>query len=274
MTEEGRVDHIFMTPVKGTALHSMDEVVVSEHGIAGDRRFFVIDERDRLTNGRRYGPLVTVQSQFDAQSGVLTLVFPDGTTVTGDAAPTGDAVSVHFFDHHVAGHVVPGPWRAALSEFCARPVRLIEADVAGHGLDLHPLTLLGSASIAWLRGRGAAAHALDRRRFRASLEIAGITPFREETWIGHRVRIGDVVAEVIGKVPRCRVIRQDPETGRPDVDTLRMLVDGYRHRAITAGGTASVAAPAGGEDHISFAVYGRAMGSGYVRVGDPVVVEK
>jgi uncharacterized protein YcbX len=267
----GRVDHIFMTPVKGTTLHSMDEAVVTEHGIPDDRRFFVIDERDRLTNGRRHGPLVMVQSRFDPRSSVLTLVFPDGTTVAGTAAPTGQPVSVHFFDHYVAGHEVPGPWQAALSEFCGRPVRLIQADVAGHGLDLHPLTLLGSSSIEWLRGR-AAAGVLDRRRFRTSLEIAGTSPFNEDTWIGHPVTIGDVVAEVIGKVPRCRVTRQDPETGRPDVDTLRMLVDSYRDRAIAAGGTPPAAMPAGGEEHISFAVYGRVLRPGRVRVGDPVVV--
>lgn len=269
----GRIDHIFMTPVKGTSLHSMHEVVVTERGILEDRRFFIVDERDRLTNGRRHGPLVMVRSAFDSRSGVLTLAFPDGTTVTGEATPTGEPVSVHFFDHYVAGHVVPGPWEEALSEFCGRPLRLVHADVAGQGLDLQPLTLLGRSSIEWLRARDAAAHHLDRRRFRASLEIAGTPPFAEESWIGLRVMIGDVVAEVTGKVPRCRVIRQNPRTGRPDVDTLRMLVDSYGDRTIAARGSPPTSVHTGGEDHISFAVYGRVLRTGPVRVGDQVVVE-
>jgi uncharacterized protein YcbX len=269
--EVGRLDHIHMTPVKGTALHSLEQATVTEHGIPEDRRFFLIDQRGRLVNGRRHGPLVAVRSGFDRRTRVLTLVLPDGTTVDGRAAPTGEAVSVHFFDHYVAGHVVPGPWQAALSDYCGGPLRLVEADEAGHGLDLEPLTVVGSSSIEWLRGRGA--DVLDRRRFRASLEISGTPPFAEERWIGSRLRLGEIALDVIGKVPRCRVIRQDPETGMPDLDTLRLLVDTYPDRATTVRG-ADPALPAGREDHISFAVYGRATRPGNVRVGDPIVLEK
>ena len=55
MTAGARVSRLSTTPVKGLALHHRDEILLLRTGAAGDREFFVIDGRDRLTTGWKTG---------------------------------------------------------------------------------------------------------------------------------------------------------------------------------------------------------------------------
>lgn len=253
--------HLHTTPVKGTRLHSPAEVLITRDGILDDRRFYIIDGRGRLTNGRRHGPLVQIVTHFDHATDELSFRFPDGSMVAAPATERTEVVSTLFSDHHVAGHLIEGPWNAALSEFAGQPLRLVEADHPGQGLDVHPITVVSSASIEWLRQRDSTAGAIDRRRFRTSLELAGVLPLEEEGWAGRQLAIGDVVLELFEPVPRCRVTRQDPETGTPDVDTLRILVRSRRLRSESDGPATNDA---------DFAMYALVSHPGTVRAGQEV----
>jgi uncharacterized protein YcbX len=255
--------HLHTTPVKGTRLHSPTEVLITRDGILDDRRFYIIDGRGRLTNGRRHGPLVQIVTHLDHVSGELSFRFPDGSVVAASATVRSEAVSTLFFDHYVDGHVIEGPWNAALSDFAGQPLRLIEADHPGRGLDLHPITVVSSSSIDGLRQQDPTAEAIDRRRFRTSLELAGALPLEEEGWAGRQLAIGDVVLEMFEPVPRCRVTRQDPETGTPDVDTLRILV---RSRGLLSESDGSAET---GND-VNFAMYALVARPGTVRTGQEV----
>ena len=53
----GTVAWVALAPVKGLALELVDETELTEAGPAGDRRFFLIDENDRLVNAKGLGVL-------------------------------------------------------------------------------------------------------------------------------------------------------------------------------------------------------------------------
>jgi len=115
-----------------------------------------------------------------------------------------------------------------------------------------PVTLVSDGSLARLAHE--AGVPVDARRFRMLLELAGCAEHEEDTWDGRRLRVGHVVLCVGGPVDRCAVTTRDPETGKRDLDTLRLIAS-YRGR------------PRGS---IDFGVYAQVERPGVVRVGDPV----
>ena len=135
----------------------------------------------------------------------------------------------------------------------AGPLRLIQTDSPGDGYDIHPATLVSQASVDELGRRAGRNGDPDARRFRMLFTLAGCEAHEEDTWIGRRVRIGDVVVRVPGPVPRCVVTTQDPDTGLRDLDTLRIIKD---YRGLRDG------------RRIDFGVYADVEEPGIVRIGD------
>ena len=241
------------TPVKSLLLHHPDEIVLEPFGVASDRRFYLIREDGRLLAGLHHGPLALVRAEWAPEPDRLRLTFPDGDVVEGEVS-LADPVLTDFWGHRVEGRLVGGPWAEALSGFSGRPVRLVKADAPAGGVDAEPLTLVSSESIAEL-ARQAGLDALDGRRFRMLLEIQGCAPHEEDTWIGHRVKLGEAVVEIPGPVPRCATTTRDPSTGLRDLDALREIA---AYRGKREG------------KNIDFGVYARVVEPGRVRVGDPV----
>ena len=245
---------ISIAPVKGLGLAHPREVSVEPHGVAENRRFFLVDEEGRRYGLIRHGRLVQVAAETDAEATRLELRFPGGDVVAGDVE-LGFPVTTDFYGRPVEGRLVEGPWADALSAYAGRPIRIVRADGPGGGVDRArgPVSLVSKES-----GEQLAAHAgvpVDLRRFRMLFGIEGVRAHEEDGWAGREVRIGDAAVRILARVARCAITTQDPDTGERDLDTLR-LIDGYRPRD-----------PAGG---ICFGVWGEVARPGRVRVGDPV----
>ncbi|MBI2238551.1 MAG: MOSC domain-containing protein [Actinobacteria bacterium] len=249
------VARLNVTPVKSTALHQPDEIRLEPYGAAGNREFFFVDEDGRMFTGSKHGSLVRIRAEHDPDRERITLRFPDGIVVEGDSDGRGEALLVDFYGRAVPSHVVEGPWGDALSRFAGRDVRLVRADRPGDGIDVHPVTLVSTASVEELSRHGDRDGPVDPRRFRMLVEVDGCTPHEEDTWEGRRVRLGDAVVLVGDPVPRCVVTTQDPDTGRRDFPTLRVIKE-YR-------GTTE-------DQELVFGVYGEVVEPGIIRVGDPV----
>ena len=248
------VSRLSVTPVKGLALHHPEETTLDEHGVAANRRFYLVREDGRLFSGLQHGPLVRVRAEWDEDADRLSLHFPDGTVVDGEVR-LGEAIHTDFWRRRdVPGRVVEGPWSDALSALASRRLRLVKADVAGAAVDVEPVTLISEESVAEL-GRQAGREAVDGRRFRMLVEIAGCSPHEEDAWSGRRLRLGEALLEVGGPVPRCATTTRDPSTGVRDFDALRAIA-AYRGRR-------------DGHD-IDFGVYARVLEPGRVGVGDAV----
>jgi uncharacterized protein YcbX len=211
---------INVTPVKGTALHHAQTALLTEVGIAGNRRFHLVDERGALYSGLAHGPLVQVAADVDGDT--LLCRFPDGTAISGSTVDLGRPVSTDFYGRTVPGREVEGPFGAAFSSYVGEAVHLIRTDRDGDGPDEFPLTLVSWASVEEL-GRRGDNPGLDPLRFRINLELDGATPFEEDSWDGGRIQVGEAVLRIEGQIPRCAVTTQDPATGLHDWNTLKQI---------------------------------------------------
>jgi uncharacterized protein YcbX len=246
---------IAVAPVKGLALAARDAVDLSPAGVAGDRRFYLVDETGHLINQKRAPALATVHAQVT--DGRIGLRFPDGSLVE-DEVRLGEPVTTSFYGRPVSGRLVEGPWSVALTEHTGSTLRLVRAEREGDGVDRGGgagVTIVSTASLAAL-AEAAGLDALDGRRFRMLLTVDGLEPHGEDAWLGLRLRAGAAVVEPLGNVGRCAVTTRDPDTGVRDLETLD-LIEAYR------GGLETT-------EPLPFGIWGRVVEPGRVAVGDPV----
>ena len=215
-----RVVRIAIAPVKGLGLVHPDEVVLGRSGVAGDRRYYLIDPDGRLINNKSCGELMQIRPELNGDDR-LALHFPNGVVV-GEVA-LGDAVETSFYGRPVTGRLVDGPWSAAISEHASRPLRLVRADEPGDAIDrTHVVSVISDGSLRAL-AREAGVDDVDGRRFRMTFELEGCDEHEEDGWIGSEVEVGEARIRVTGPVGRCAVTTRNPESGVSDLDTLRAL---------------------------------------------------
>jgi uncharacterized protein YcbX len=236
-------------------LHHPNEVDLLESGVRGDRRFYIVAESGRLVNDKTFGPLQLVRTGYDERLDVLTMRIGDGEEISA-AVERGEEIDTRFHSRPRSARVVVGPWAAHLSAHVGEPVRLVEpsGSAVDRGRD-GAATIVSLASLDALAGTLGVAN-VDGRRFRMNLGFDGVDPHAEDAWLGRRIRVGDAVIVPQGNVGRCAVTTQNPDTGRPDLDTLKALA-AYRGDMETT-------------EPLPFGVHAAVVEPGRVRVGDPV----
>jgi uncharacterized protein YcbX len=250
-----RVVWLSLTPVKGTRLHHPNEVDLLETGVRGDRRFYIVTESGRLVNDKTCGALQLVHADYDEHHDVLTMRFPDGEEVSAPVE-RGAELETTFHSRQRHARVVAGPWADHLAAVVGEPVLLVEPPESGVDRGHSgAATLVSVGSLAALAGV-LGVESVDGRRFRMNVGIEGISPHEEDAWLGRRVRIGEAVVVPEGNVGRCAVTTQNPDTGRPDLDTLEALAS-YRGELETT-------------EPLAFGVHAAVVAPGRVRVGDAV----
>jgi uncharacterized protein YcbX len=247
-----------VTPVKATRLHGVDSVELGPDGVPENRRFYVIDDRDRMINSKIVGELQTVIADYSGVDRVLRLSLPDGRVIDGEVQ-LGDEVDTRFFSTQRRARTVLGPFADALSEVAGRSLRLVEPCSVGGGVDRGPdgaVSLISRASLARLAEVGGV-DALDSRRFRMLIEIDGVGAHAEDAWVdGGPVRVGGALVAFTGHVGRCLITSRDPDSGVVDLPTLDLL--GSYRDAIES------------TEPLPFGVWGRVLEPGTIRVGDEV----
>ena len=238
------ISRINMTPVKSLRLHHPDGLWLDRHG-AADRKFLLVDDRQRLYNGNRDAVLVCAEATWDAGSRRLAITVPGVGIVVGEVV-RGAPMFVDVYGRPVRGHVVEGPWAAALSKLVGRSLTLVERGSGAWGTDIRPVTLISQASLDLVDGDG--------RRFRMLFEIEGFHALEEESWRNRRLHIGEATLLIGRPTPRCAFPSADPDTGRRDRDVLRELIE----------------ARGGVQGQACLGVYAEVLRPGLVRVGDAV----
>ncbi len=76
-------------------------------------------------------------------------------------------------------------------------------DRPGDAVDVHPINLVSTASIAHLRAVTPGGDRLSRRPVSHASDGCGV--HEEDTWGGRTVRVGQALLTVVGPVPRCVV---------------------------------------------------------------------
>lgn len=274
MTGAIRVTALGTTPVKGLRIAGRERISLERSGARGDRRFYLIDDRARMINGKRSGALNEVVARLDPEpsaegsAGVageraagetLTLTFPDGRSVS-EEIELGETIETTFFSRPRAARLVRGELSRALSEHAGEALRLVRAADGSPAIDRGAdgaVSLISRASLARLADV-AGVERVDARRFRMTVEIDGVAAFAEDEWLGEELTVGAARVRVRGHVGRCIVTSRHPESGVVDLPTLDLLRS-FRADAATS-------------EPLAFGVYGEVLQAGTIAVGDELRV--
>ncbi|WP_411284673.1 MOSC domain-containing protein [Lapillicoccus sp.] len=248
------ITRLSTTPVKGLRIHHPDSIHLTPQGARGDRLFYLVDDEGGVQSCTRNPGLYALSAAYDEETRRLE-VSRGGEVLHGGVVEAADTVDTDMWGlRMLAGDVVADPtWGSLFSEVVGRGVRLVRA--RGSAFDVHPVTLLGGASLARLT-RHAGLAQIDPRRFRMLLEFTGGDPHVEDSWAGELLHAGGAVLRAGGPVHRCAATTRDPDRGAVDLQTLR-LITGYRGRQESALGLGA-----------NFGVYAEVVEPGTVSLGD------
>lgn len=247
------VERIGFTPLKGARHTAHAGSTLDAHGPVGDRRWCLVDPaRDRVL--RTVENPTLLQAVAHAAGETLTVGLPGGA-VEGTPEPTGDLRSVDYWGREAKVELLDGPWSAAFSAHLGYDVRLARPTRVGEVVYGGSVTLVTTSSMALLSEQVGRPVGSERFRSTYLLDVDGLEPHAEDSWVGREVTLGEAVVRVRGVVPRCAVVDLDPATGVPDVPVLKALA-GYRRC----------------DGEICFGVDAEITVPGRVRVGDPVVL--
>ncbi|RKN30054.1 MOSC domain-containing protein [Micromonospora musae] len=237
-----RLSAIHTYPVKGCHRLDHDGAQVLPWGLAGDRRWMVVDADGVGVTQRETQRLVGLHATL--HDGGL-LLRADGRPDLQVPEPTGgEPLPVRTFrSRKLPVPALPaGPaaddWLGALLDrpvrlvFLARPTRHLAADTRTHDTgdqvsfaDAYPLLLANTASLTalndWLAEAGE--EPVPMSRFRPNLVVDGAPAWAEDDWEGRPLRIGEVTFRAAGSCDRCVVTTTDQETGVRHREPLRTL---------------------------------------------------
>ena len=265
---------LFIYPVKSVRGCAVDEATVDPRGLAGDRRFMVVDADGKFLSQRTLPRLALIGTRLDAATLSLEAPRHGVIEIPRDGQPDADQRQVSVWSSgdltaEDCGDAVAGWLSDFLSTSCRlvragaafrRPVRKVPAGLEASEVafaDAFPGLLLTEASLRALNDRLIARgeEMVPMDRFRPNLVVAGATPHAEDGWT--RVRIGRAVLRCAGPCARCVMTTIDQQTGERGVEPLRTL-SSYRRDARQPGDVNF------GQNVIPEGV------TGIVRVGDPV----
>jgi len=227
--------HIY--PLKGGRGLDLDESAVHPWGLAGDRRWMLVDQDFRFISQREHASLARVDLTF-GPGGALNVAARDHAPLTVPVPDGADLVKVTVWD---AALLAAGAGPAAdawFSAYLGEPARLVYLDDPtrravdpGYGqpgdvvnfADGFPLLLTSQESLDqlgdWLAADGD--QPVPMNRFRPNVVVTGFEPWAEDRW--RRIRIGDVSFRVAKPCGRCVVTTTDQVTGERGRQPLRML---------------------------------------------------
>jgi uncharacterized protein YcbX len=228
----GRVVGLWRYLVKSMAPESLQQVDVSWHGLAGDRRWAFLDDR-RVASGFPWRTLRERPGLARYRPSFRVPARPDRSPIVV-ATPSGDVLEITD---------------PALAAELGGDVRAVKQD---RGIfDTLPLSLITTQTIAALSELVGDELAVERFRPNVLVEGQGEAAFAEDTWVGSVLSIGGMRTRIDGRDKRCVVVNVDPATGQRDPRILRTVVQERRAR---------------------LGVYGSTVQPGPIAVGDPVLL--
>ncbi|MGA5566588.1 MOSC domain-containing protein [Streptomyces platensis] len=261
---------IHLYPVKSIAGSGPGETVVEPWGLAGDRRWLLVDAEGRQLTQRQQPTLALARAEW-LPGGALGLTAPGREPLTVAVPRSTETVPVEVWKDEVeavpAGPEADGWFRGYLGVECrlvyldapekrrpVDPAHSAPGDTVSFA-DGFPLLLTTTSSLDALnsliaQGDHADEGPLPMNRFRPNVVVDGTAPWAEDDW--HRIRIGEVDFEVAKPSARCVVTTTDQRTAERGKEPLRTLA---HHRRFG--------------DRLVFGQNLIPRGVGTIRVGDP-----
>jgi uncharacterized protein len=260
--------HIY--PVKGCRAIDLDRAAVEPWGLAGDRRWLIVDADWQFMTQRKHPALARVV--VTGGSGADITVSSDGYPPLRVSTPDDHAeqLKVTVWRSTVLAAAAGDEADAWFSAYLDEPVRLVYLDdptrravdpeYGADGdtvsfADGYPLLLTSADSLdqlnQWLAEAGH--QPVPMNRFRPNAVVTGHQPWAEDRW--RRITIGAVSFRVAKPCARCVVTTTDQTTGKRGSQPLKILAARRRF----------------GQN----LVFGQNLipdSPGHIRVGDPIEI--
>jgi uncharacterized protein len=262
------VSALWRYPVKSMRGERCADVRIGEAGVAGDRRYALVDAATgkvaSAKNPRLWPSLLSCGARYLEMPGTngatarVEISLPDGSLLTSDD-PAVDAGlgatlgrAVRLASVAPAEPVLEEYW-PDIDDLAHRDEVTEEAMPAATFFDCAAVHLLTTNTLDALRTRYPAGNFdVDRFRPNVLLDANGGDEFAEDAWIGKTVRLGaDVVLRITGPAPRCVMTTLGQRALPSDIGVLRTAAV---HHAAHVG------------------VYAEVVQGGAVALGDPLVI--
>ncbi|MPY59322.1 MOSC domain-containing protein [Streptomyces spongiae] len=236
---------IHVHPLKAARGVTPEEAVVEPWGLAGDRRWVLVDEAGKVITQRPH-PRMALAAAEPLPGGGLVLSAPGCERLAVTVPEPAGTTTVEIWRDKVEGVLSDSAAHAWFSDYLGIDVRLVhlddpatrrpvDPDYARPGetvsfADGFPLLLTTLASLDALNSLVAQGDHPDEgplpmNRFRPNVVVAGTDAWAEDDW--RRIAIGEVTFRVAKMCGRCVVTTTDQGTAERGREPLRTL---GRHR--------------------------------------------
>lgn len=247
MSSELRVSDLSIYPLKSGGGVPVTAATLDALGVAGDRRWMVVDADRRFVSQRERPEMALLRASMNGAD--LTIAFPGHESIHV-ATPSSSAprMVVTVWDDTFEAPLAAREASAWMSRvlgtecwlvYCPPDVeRHVDPDYATLDervsfADGFPLLVIGQASLDDLNARleQAGQSAVPMNRFRPNIVIAGGEPFAEDGWT--RIVIGDgpeaIPLDIVKPCARCSTVPVDQATGVRGKEPLAILAT-FRRR--------------------------------------------
>ncbi len=227
--------HIY--PLKGCRGVDLGAAAVEPWGLAGDRRWLLVDSDCQFISQREHASLARIVVTDGPGAGIT--VASDGyPPLRARPASEPEMLKVSVWRSTVLAAAAGPEADAWFSAYLGEPVRLVylddptrravdpefgaDGDVVSFA-DGYPLLLTSTGSLGqlgeWLTEAGE--QPVPMNRFRPNVVVTGFGPWAEDQW--RRIRIGPVSFRVAKPCARCVVTTTDQITGERGRQPLKIL---------------------------------------------------
>lgn len=233
------VKSLHVYPVKSCRGLALQSVRVDARGPLYDRRWMIVDAAGTFLTQREEPRLALVRVTLRPTE--IALDAPNMRNLRVPArGRDGARLAVSVWNHRGDGEDAGDAAAEWLGEHLGRPCRLVrfpdearrevskrhtEIDAETAFTDGYPILLISDASLADLNGRMKGT--LTMERFRPNIVVGSTEAYAEDTW--KRIRIGDVLLDVVKPCARCTITTVDPTTAETSKEPLATLAS-YRRR--------------------------------------------
>ncbi|MEV1023359.1 MOSC N-terminal beta barrel domain-containing protein [Streptomyces sp. NPDC050264] len=264
---------IHVHPLKAVRGHAPREAVVEPWGLAGDRRWVLVDSANKIVTQRPH-PRLALAAAEQLPGGGVRVSAPGMDPLTVEVPEPRATTTIEVWKDKVEAVLADPAAHAWWSAYLESDIRVLYLDdpatrrpidpeyaepgetvsfADGYPLLVTTLSSLDALNSLIAQGDHADEGPLPMDRFRPSVVVSGTAPWAEDDW--SRIAIGEVTFRVAKKCGRCVVTTTNQETAERGKEPLRTLA---RHRRFG--------------DQLCFGTNLVPESHGSVRVGDPVTV--
>lgn len=230
-----RISGLVVYPVKGLRGIELAEAAVEPQGLAGDRRWMLIDEDNIFLSQRTTPRMCLYRTRLD--DGRLTVHAPDGDSLA-IGEPEGDRIRVEVWEDECDALLVSPSADEWFSRQLGIPCRMVympddairpanqkyakPGDRVGFA-DGFPVLVASEASLEDLNSR--LQSPIPMNRFRANILFTGCDAFAEDAWPSFEV--GGVSFRAAKHCVRCQVTTTNQDTAEIGKEPLTTLAS-YR----------------------------------------------